>query len=107
MLDYVFRDAPVMDEKAKQKFLVPEKAPLLSDLAKVFSEVPGEDAKAFEEAFLAFTKERGLEMKDVAQPVRVALTGRTASPGLFDVAALLGRAKTFERLVAASKLAAP
>ena len=42
--------------------------------------------------------ETGLAMGKLAQPVRVALTGRTASPGLFDVMLLLGRDKTFRRL---------
>jgi glutamyl-tRNA synthetase len=37
-------------------------------------------------------------MKDVAQPARVALTGRTASPGLFDVIAVLGRDRALARL---------
>jgi glutamyl-tRNA synthetase len=41
-------------------------------------------------------------MKDVAQPARVALTGRTASPGLFDVIAVLGRDRALARLRAAA-----
>ena len=45
----------------------------------------------------------GLPMKDVAQPARVALTGRTASPGLFDVIAVLGRSVALARLRAAAK----
>jgi glutamyl-tRNA synthetase len=40
----------------------------------------------------------------VAQPARVALTGRTASPGLFDVIAALGRERTVGRLRAAADL---
>jgi len=42
--------------------------------------------------------ETGLAMGKLAQPVRVALIGRTASPGLFDVMSLLGRDRTLERL---------
>jgi glutamyl-tRNA synthetase len=39
-----------------------------------------------------------LQIKDVAQPARVALTGRTASPGLFDVIEVLGRDVALARL---------
>ncbi|MGH7270658.1 MAG: hypothetical protein ACREJ3_09525 [Polyangiaceae bacterium] len=41
-----------------------------------------------------------MPMKDVAQPARVALTGRSASPGLFDVMVTLGRSRTIARLIA-------
>ena len=39
-----------------------------------------------------------MKMGQLAQPVRVALTGRTASPGLFDVMEVLGRERTLSRL---------
>ena len=44
-------------------------------------------------------------IKDVAQPARVALSGRAASPGLFDVIAVLGRARALIRLKAAAERA--
>jgi glutamyl-tRNA synthetase len=44
-------------------------------------------------------------MKDVAQPARVALTGRSASPGLFDVMAALGRDRVLGRLGAGAEAA--
>jgi glutamyl-tRNA synthetase len=44
-------------------------------------------------------------MKDVAQPMRVALTGRTASPGLFDVMVVLGRQTAQARLERAIRIA--
>jgi len=43
-------------------------------------------------------EEEGLKMGQLAQPVRVALTGRTASPGLFDVMEVLGAERTLFRL---------
>jgi glutamyl-tRNA synthetase len=45
-------------------------------------------------------------MKSVAQPARVAMTGRTRSPGLFEVMEVLGKSKTVERLRAAAEVAA-
>jgi glutamyl-tRNA synthetase len=44
-------------------------------------------------------------MKDVAQPVRVALTGRSASPPLFDVMTVLGRELSLRRLARAAEIA--
>jgi glutamyl-tRNA synthetase len=46
----------------------------------------------------AWLAEKGLAIKDVAQPARVALTGRTASPGLFQVLFVLGRDASLLRL---------
>jgi glutamyl-tRNA synthetase len=37
-------------------------------------------------------------MKDIAQPARVALTGKAASPGLFEVMVVLGRERSLQRL---------
>ena len=46
----------------------------------------------------AWLTERSLAIKDVAQPARVALTGRTASPGLYQVLVVLGREASLARL---------
>ncbi|NUO48416.1 MAG: glutamate--tRNA ligase [Polyangiaceae bacterium] len=105
LMDYLFRDPPAPDEKATKKFLVPEKAGILRDVAQALAEVSEFTAPALEARFTAFLTEKGLELKDVAQAVRVALTGRTASPGLFEVAALLGRERTLDRLEAAAAAA--
>ncbi|MFT3765574.1 MAG: glutamate--tRNA ligase [Minicystis sp.] len=97
-LDYFFRELPVYDEKAVKKFLVPEKAARLADLRKVIAEAPEFTGKALEERVTAWLAEQKLELKDVAQPARVAVTGRTASPGLFEVFEILGRDRTLLRL---------
>jgi len=46
-----------------------------------------------------------LPMKKVAQPARVAMTGRTRSPGLFEVMEVLGKPRTVARLIAAADIA--
>jgi glutamyl-tRNA synthetase len=106
LMDYVLRDEPVMDEKAQKKFLVAANAPTLVAVAELFESAADFEAKPLEERFLAFLAERGLEMKHVAQPVRVALTGRTASPGLYELAVLLGKSACVARLRRAAELAA-
>jgi glutamyl-tRNA synthetase len=97
-LDYFFRDPPVYDEKAVKKFLVPEKAGRLADLRAVIAAAPDFHAKPLEERVVAWLAENKLELKDVAQPARVAVTGRAASPGLFEVMEILGKERTLARL---------
>jgi glutamyl-tRNA synthetase len=54
-----------------------------------------------EHAFRAFAEQRGLALGKVAQPVRVAVTGTTVSPPLFETIALLGKQRTLRRIDAA------
>jgi glutamyl-tRNA synthetase len=97
-LDFVFRDPPSFDEAAKAKFLGPATAQLRGDFADALAKVEPWTAPALEAATTAWLAEKNLQIKDVAQPARVALTGRTASPGLYDVLAALGRERSLGRL---------
>ena len=97
-LDFFFRDEPVMEDKARTKFLVPAAAPLLRELAMALGTVTEWTLAALEARTLAWLEEKKLAIKDVAQPARVALTGRTASPGLYQVLFVLGREASLERL---------
>jgi glutamyl-tRNA synthetase len=51
-----------------------------------------------EAAMRAFAEQNGLKFGAIAQPLRVALTGRTTSPGIFEVLAILGRSECLARL---------
>jgi glutamyl-tRNA synthetase len=97
-LDFLFRETPVVDPVAAAKFLLPPAAPLLRALADVIADVTPWSLVAVEAAIHAWLTSRGLAIKDVAQPARVALTGRSASPGLFDVIDALGKQATLLRL---------
>jgi glutamyl-tRNA synthetase len=104
-LDFVFRDPPQMDEKAAAKFLVAANADHLRTFADVIEKVEPFEDKAIEAAVSAWLAEKSLNIKDVAQPARVALTGRTASPGLFEVIAALGKSRALARLRSAADAA--
>jgi glutamyl-tRNA synthetase len=56
------------------------------------------DHDIIELLFKKTVEDAGLKLGKLAQPVRVALTGKTASPGIYDVVLLLGKEKTIERL---------
>jgi glutamyl-tRNA synthetase len=100
-LDYFFREPPEVDPKAKAKFLVGDKLTRCRELADVVAGVQAWKAAPLEEAVKVWLEGLGLELKEVAQPARVALTGRTASPGLFEVMEVLGRDWSLARLRAA------
>lgn len=104
-LDYYFRDPPELDPQAQAKVLVPAAAPHLACLAEICRGAPEFSVHALEEAVRVWTEREQIKMKDVAQPARVALTGRTASPGLFEVMVVLGRERSVARLEAAARLA--
>ena len=104
-LDFYFREPPELDEKARQKFLTPAAAPHLTALARLFEAAEAWEAAALETTLKAWVEGAGLTMKDVAQPARVALSGRSASPPLFEVMAVLGKAKTLSRLARGAEIA--
>ena len=53
---------------------------------------------AIDAAARVFAESRGLKLGKIAQPLRAALTGRTISPGIFEVMVLIGRDETLARL---------
>lgn len=101
MVDWVrpyFGQAVTFDEEAAKKFLTPAMAPMLGKLLARFEAFPAFSKQQWEETFKQLVEEEGVKMGQLAQPVRVALTGRTASPGLFEVMEVLGRDRTLFRL---------
>lgn len=105
MLDYFFRDAPVMDDKAQRKFLVKDAAARLRGFRDALAGATEWTEAALEAAANAHLEATGLHIKDVAQPARVALTGRSASPGLYQVLFVLGREASLARLSHGAELA--
>ena len=101
MVDWVrpyFGESVVLEEEAAKKFLTPAIAPVFGKLLARFEALPTFSKQVWEESFKKFVEEEGIKMGQIAQPVRVALTGRTASPGLFEVMEVLGRDRTLLRL---------
>lgn len=101
MVDWVrpyFGESVLLEEEAAKKFLTPAIAPVFGKLLARFEALPSFSKQVWEESFKKFVEEEGIKMGQIAQPVRVALTGRTASPGLFEVMEILGRDRTLLRL---------
>ncbi|HET9955491.1 MAG TPA: glutamate--tRNA ligase [Polyangiaceae bacterium] len=105
-MDFYFRAEPNLDEKAKQKFLTPESAPRLRGLEQALRSVADWSPAALEACGAAYAEAEKISLKEFAQAARVALTGRSASPPLYDVMAVLGREATLARLTRGAALAA-
>jgi glutamyl-tRNA synthetase len=73
----------------------------LRELRHRFERAPAWEEAALEEELRGFAAERGLGAGKVIHPLRVAVTGTAASPGIFDVLVLLGRERTLARIDAA------
>ena len=101
MVDWVrpyFGQTVTYDEEAAKKLLTPAIAPILGKLLTRYEAFHAFSKQQWEEAFKKLVEEEGVKMGQLAQPVRVVLTGRTASPGLFEVMEVLGRERTLLRL---------
>jgi glutamyl-tRNA synthetase len=92
---------PIADDKARAQLTAESKA-LLAKLAAALDGVNDWGEKQVEEAVRHFAEAEGVKLGQVAQPLRVALSGSTVSPGIFEVLAILGPAETKTRLLAAS-----
>ncbi len=97
-MKFFFMDEIVYDEKAVKKFLKPSIGPHLAGLAKRLESVDFESEEDVEKAFREYIDIKELKLKDLAQPVRIALTGTTVSPGLFQVMSAVGREKCLSRI---------
>lgn len=104
-LDFYFRDPPELDSKAAAKFLTAESAIRLGALCKRLAAVEPWNAETLEHSAKTWADEQGLALKDFAQAARVGLTGRSSSPPLFEVMAVLGREASLARLGRAVELA--
>jgi glutamyl-tRNA synthetase len=95
--EFLYSDGPqVLDEPA-QKLLHPGARAIVAKLIPVLSKAEW-NGSALEKIVREFAAEEGFKLSQVAQPIRAALTGKTTSPPLFAMMALLGREESLIRL---------
>jgi glutamyl-tRNA synthetase len=73
-------------------------------VGEAFEALPSWDAASLEDSLFSVGERLGLNKRKVSAPVRVAVTGRTVSPPLFESMVLLGRGRTLARLAAAVRV---
>ena len=71
---------------------------VLADVRAALAEAASFEEAAVEEALLAVIARRAAKPGEVYQPLRVAISGTTVSPGIFESVALLGREETLRRI---------
>ena len=97
LIRFVF-EPPVDDERAREKFLGDDALPLLSEARALLAECDPFDAETIEASLTALLERSGAKPKQLYQGIRVAITGTTVSPGIFDSIAALGRDEVLARL---------
>jgi glutamyl-tRNA synthetase len=95
---FIFADRPLQIDPKAAALLTPETRELVGRLRAALEAVSPWSAQTSEAAMRSFAEQNGLKLGAVAQPLRVALTGKTTSPGIFEVLGVLGRDECLARL---------
>ena len=98
MAAFFFTDDFPYDENAKNKFLTVSTKPILERFLNEFTSVSSFDENEQRKLFETMAQDGGKKLVEVIQPVRVALCGRTVSPGIFEVVSILGRDSVVKRI---------
>ena len=95
---FYYVDVPDLDEKAAAKFLTPDTAGILTRTADAIESLTDFTQENLEEIFKKIMADYDLGFGKIAQPLRVAVTGTTVSPGIFEMLLALGKDKTVFRI---------
>ena len=98
---YFFSRGVAIDPKAAAKHLTAETKPLLEKARRSLESLPSWTTEEIDAAIKTTAESLGVGMGKVAQPVRVSVTGGTASPGIGETLELVGRDETLRRIDAA------
>lgn len=98
MADFYFLEEISYDMEAAKKFLVPDIKEAMEEFIKAIEKLSDFSQDILEDLFRDIQKKYNLSTRKFAQAIRVSLTGRTVSPGLFEIMAVLGRERVLPRL---------
>jgi glutamyl-tRNA synthetase len=96
-------EPPIEDEKAWAKVMKDDPSPMLGAAAEALRSTEGFDPPAIEAALAPLLERFEVKPGKLYQPIRVAITGTTVSPGIFESLSVLGRERAVERIEAAVK----
>ncbi len=95
---FLFASRPLEPDAAAAAYLTAQSRALLADAHRELSSVNDWQLEPIEAAIRNVADTAGVKLGKLAQPLRAALTGRTTSPGIFDVLALLGQGESLARI---------
>lgn len=95
---FVYAQRPLEVEDKAQKHLTSETQAHIAEITERLLGINDWRADALSEVVRAYAEEKEVKLGKIAQPLRVALTGRTVSPGIFEVMELIGREESLARL---------
>ena len=95
---FLFRSRPIPMDEAALALLDDRGLALLTDVHRAITPLTDWTSPSIEGAIRGVAEAAGIGLGKIAQPLRAALTGRTISPGIFDVLVLLGRDESLARL---------
>jgi glutamyl-tRNA synthetase len=95
---FIFAARPLVPDPKAAALLTPEIRHLTAQLRDLLADITPWTTTTTEAAVRGFSEQTGKKLGAVAQPLRIALTGRTTSPGIFDVLAVLGKDECLGRL---------
>lgn len=102
--EYYLLDEIKYEEESAAKFLTTETLPYIKRVEEKLAGIELVSHETLEKLFSEVCEEFNLKLGVIAQPVRVALTGKKVSPGIYDVIQVLGRERTIKRLESAEKM---
>jgi glutamyl-tRNA synthetase len=91
-------DGPVDDSQAREQWLGEDGRRALAAAREALGQVEEWDAGHLDEALQRVVEQLGAKPKQVFQPIRVAVVGRTVSPGIYETLELLGREEALARM---------
>jgi glutamyl-tRNA synthetase len=98
LAQFIYALRPIQPDAAAEALLTDDARLVLKSIAETLGGLADWSVPAIDSAMRALAEEKGLKLGKLAQPLRAALTGRTVSPGIFEVMVLIGREESLARL---------
>ena len=98
LAQFIYASRPLSIDPAAAALLTDETRAVLKDMSATLDALDHWSVPAIDTAMRALAEAKGLKLGKLAQPLRAALTGRTVSPGIFEVMVLIGREESMARL---------
>jgi glutamyl-tRNA synthetase len=95
---FLFDERPLELDEAAAALISGETRPLLASAHAALSDLADWTHESTDQAIRTVAEAKSVKLGKLAQPLRAALTGRTTSPGIFDVLVLLGKGESLSRI---------